>query len=113
MSTICPGCSAIGAPGTRFCANCGRSFTGALPPPPVAPAFAYAAPPVDNKQGLATAGLVCGILSFLFFPVVLGPLGIIFGAIAWKAGNSRGMAALVVSVIGLPVGMLLGIMAFS
>jgi hypothetical protein len=46
-------------------------------------------------------------------PVVLGPLGIIFGAVSWRAGNKLGLTALIVSVIALPVGMLIGILAYS
>lgn len=85
-----------------------------MPPPPGYVQYQpIAAPTIDNKNGLATAGLVCGILSFLFFPIILGPLGIVFGGIAWKAGNSRGLTAAIISVIGLPVGMLLGAMVMS
>lgn len=67
----------------------------------------------SNKQGMAIGGLICGILAFLFFPVVLGPIGIILGAVSWKAGNKMGMTATIVSIIGLVVGMLLGAAMWS
>jgi len=63
-----------------------------------------------QKQGMAIAGLVCGLVAFLFLPPVLGTLGIVFGAISWKAGNKLGMAACIVSIVGLIVGMIFGAM---
>ncbi len=60
------------------------------------------------KQGMAIAGLVCGIIAFLLLPPVFGVLGIVFGAISWKAGNKLGMAATIVSIVGLVVGMAVG-----
>jgi hypothetical protein len=65
-------------------------------------------PKVNNKQGFAVAGLVCGIVAFLFLPPVFGALGIIFGAMSWKAGNKLGIAATIVSIVGLLVGMAIG-----
>jgi hypothetical protein len=63
---------------------------------------------VKPKQGMAIAGLVCGIIAFLILPPVFGVLGIVFGAISWKAGNKLGMAATIVSIVGLIVGMIVG-----
>jgi len=65
-------------------------------------------PTASSKQGLAVAGLVCGIIAFLFFPPLFGILGIVFGAISWKAGNKLGIAATIVSIVGLLVGMVIG-----
>ena len=62
----------------------------------------------NNKQGFAIAGLVCGIVAFLFLPPIFGVLGIVFGAMSWKAGNKLGIAATIVSIVGLIVGMVLG-----
>ena len=67
----------------------------------------------DNKQGLAIAGLVCGIIAFLFFPPLFGILGIVFGAISWKKGNKLGMAATIVSIAGLIIGMAIGAAVFT
>lgn len=65
------------------------------------------------KQGLAIAGLICGIIAFLFFPPLFGVLGIVFSAVAMSAGNKLGKTALIVSVVGLVVGMLVGALVFS
>jgi hypothetical protein len=58
-------------------------------------------------NGLAIAGLVCGIVGLLFAPVILGPLALIFGLIALNKAKSgaghRGMAiaAVVLGVIDI------------
>lgn len=67
----------------------------------------------NPKQGLAIAGLVCGLVAFFLLPPLFGVLGIVFGAIAWKAGNKLGMAATIVSIAGLVIGMIIGAMVFS
>lgn len=64
-------------------------------------------------QGFAIAGLVLGIVAFLILPVICGPLGIIFGAISWSKGNRTGMAATIVSICGLVIGMILGAIVWS
>jgi hypothetical protein len=61
----------------------------------------------QNNNGLAIAGLVCGIVGILFFNFVLGPLAIIFGGIGWSRANRgarhRGMsiAAVVLGVVDI------------
>ncbi|MGZ4646268.1 MAG: DUF4190 domain-containing protein [Blastococcus sp.] len=58
-------------------------------------------------NGLAIAGLVCGLAGLLFFPVILGPLAIIFGGVglsrAKRGAGHRGMsiAAVVLGVVDL------------
>jgi len=67
--------------------------------------------PAGTQQGngLAIAGLVCGIIGLFLFNVVLGPLAIIFGGIGWSKANKgargRGMAiaAVVLGVIDLVI----------
>jgi hypothetical protein len=67
------------------------------------------APATQQGNGLAVAGLVCGIVGLLFFSVVLGPLAIIFGGVGWSKANHgakhRGMAiaAVVFGVLDLVV----------
>ena len=67
--------------------------------------------PANGQQqpgnGLAIAGLVCGIVGLLLFNIVLGPLAIIFGAIGWSRANRgakyKGMsiAAVVLGIIDI------------
>jgi hypothetical protein len=63
----------------------------------------------QQGNGLAIAGLVCGIVGLLFFNVILGPLAIVFGGIGWSKANHgarhRGMAiaAVVFGILDLVV----------
>ncbi|WP_267714480.1 DUF4190 domain-containing protein [Streptomyces sp. CoH17] len=41
-----------------------------------------------RTSGLAIAGLVCGIVGLLILPIVLGPLAIVFGAVALRQTGS-------------------------
>ncbi|MBJ6637052.1 DUF4190 domain-containing protein [Streptomyces sp. DHE7-1] len=36
----------------------------------------------SQTSGLAIAGLVCGILGLFILPIILGPLAVVFGAVA-------------------------------
>ena len=67
----------------------------------------------NSKQGFAIAGLVCGLIAFLFVPPLFGTLGIVFGAISWKSGNKLGLAATVISIAGLVIGMIVGAIVFT
>jgi hypothetical protein len=52
--------------------------------------------PSRGTNGLAIAGLVCGIIGLLIANIILGPLAIIFGGIglsrANKGASGKGMA---------------------
>jgi hypothetical protein len=60
-------------------------------------------------NGLAIAGLVCGLVGLLFLPIVLGPLAIIFGGIglsrADRGAGHKGMsmAAIILGIADLVV----------
>jgi uncharacterized protein DUF4190 len=60
------------------------------------PAGSPAGVGAPRSNGLAVAGLVCGLVGLLLFNIVLGPLAIIFGGVAWAQANRgaprRGMA---------------------
>lgn len=55
------------------------------PPPP--PGYGYGNPPQAQGNGLAVAGLVCGIVGILILNIILGPLAIIFGGVALSKAN--------------------------
>lgn len=59
-------------------------------PPATAPATRA------QSNGLAIAGMVCGIVGLLVFSIILGPLAIIFGGVGLSRANAgasgRGMA---------------------
>lgn len=85
------------------------TLSAGIPPSPTTQPATGSAP----AKGFAVAGLVCGLVAFLLLPVVLGPLGIIFGAISWSKGNKLGMAATIVSICGLVIGMILGYIVWA
>jgi hypothetical protein len=66
-----------------------------------------------QSNGLAIAGIICGAIAFLFIPILLGPVGLILGGIAKSRGQRLANAALIVSGLGLVVGLLLGYIAFK
>ena len=77
------------------------------PVPPVTPV-----PPVrfeEPAEGLATASMVMGILSFLTFGILLSIPGLIFAIVAKRQGNTsgRGTAGLILSIINIVFGVLL------
>ena len=93
--------------GTAFCAKCGTSVAPGSPTPQ------YLAPqPSSTSTGnpYSTVGIVLGVIAFLFFPIILGPVGMILGAVGKSKGESKAVVAMVVSGIGLVVGMILGAM---
>ncbi len=102
VQRVCPSCSAISDTEKSFCPECGSSFDQST-----------TTSSSGDGGGLATTGLVCGIVAFLFLPIVLGPLGIIFGAIAWNKGHPRGRTATIVSIAGLIVGMIFGALMWA
>ena len=58
---------------------------------------AYGSPVAASRSnGLAIAGMVCGIVGLFFANIILGPLAIIFGGIGLSRANrgasNRGMA---------------------
>ncbi|HEX4790720.1 MAG TPA: DUF4190 domain-containing protein [Actinospica sp.] len=50
----------------------------------------------SNSNGLAIAGMVCGIVGLFVFNIILGPLAVIFGGVglrnARRGAAHRGMA---------------------
>ena len=62
---------------------------------------------------LANAAILLGVIAFLFLPIVLGPIGIILGAISNRKGSDRGLIAVVVATVGTVAGMILGILVWT
>ncbi len=78
---------------------------------PYAPATPYAQQPAAGvSNAFSIAGIVLGAIAFLFFPVLFGPIGLVLGAVAKSKGEPLANRALLVSGLGLVVGMLLGAM---
>jgi hypothetical protein len=76
------------------------------------------APTQTRNNGLAIAGLVCGLVGVLFFNIILGPLAVIFGGVGWSRANRgakhKGMAiaAVILGVVDLIIfGVMLAVAA--
>lgn len=134
---VCKKCGKINNPGVKFCTGCGTEMTDQETETvtytpnyqPVEPQNANGAPqepnyynapqynvPAQNQKpprepgnGLAIAGMVCGIVSLFCYGFILGILGIVFGAVAKSKGNKGGMATagIVCGVIGAGLWLLL------
>jgi membrane protein DedA with SNARE-associated domain len=74
----------------------------------------FSAPqPSSPGSTFSTVGIICGAIAILFFPFVFGPAGLIFGAVAKSKGEQKAVVALVVSGVGLVVGMIFGYIVSS
>ncbi len=64
---------------------------------------------------VAISSLVCGIVSFLFCPIVFGILGIVLACISMKDEEARPTAVvgLWVSIIGMIAGLLISFLVFG
>ena len=58
-----------------------------------------------GSNGLAIAGLVCGIVGLFLFNVILGPLAIIFGSVGLSKSN-RGAAHHTMSIAAIVLGII-------
>jgi hypothetical protein len=59
----------------------------------------------DQSNGIAVAGLVCGIVGLAFGGVVLGPLAVIFGGLGVKRAN-RGAGRRTMAKVDIGLGIL-------
>lgn len=85
------------------------------PQQPYAPnGRSFAAPvPTSAGNGFSVAGIILGALAFIILPIVLGPAGLILGAVGKSKGESKAVVAMVVSGLGLVIGMILGYLVGS
>ena len=67
----------------------------------------------SSARTLGILSIVFGALAFLFLPILAGPAGIVCGAIAMSKGERLGKIGLVLSVVGLVVGLLLGAIVYG
>lgn len=74
-------------------------------PPPQQPPSS----PQQDKSVLSIIGLGLGITAFIFFPIILGPIGLILGAVGYTRGERLAVVAMIVSGVGTVVGSLIGI----
>ncbi|HET7385860.1 MAG TPA: DUF2510 domain-containing protein [Nocardioidaceae bacterium] len=74
------------------------------------PAGGYAQSPSNT---LSIIGIVCGAVAFVFCPILFGPAGLVLGGIGRSKGERLATVALVVSGLGLVVGIILGVVVYQ
>lgn len=119
---FCEGCTTHLSQASRFCPLCGRAVQQPLnmvqpvswyvppyvdPPPHYVPRYIASTSQEAVRRAFSTAGIVLGMFAILFFPIVLGPVGVILGAVGWSRGEPNGPIAVAVAACGFIVGMIL------
>ncbi|RDD84334.1 DUF4190 domain-containing protein [Streptomyces parvulus] len=56
-----------------------------------------------RTNGLAVAGLVCGIVGIVFLSIVLGPLAVVFGSVALRQAGAKGGGGMAKAAIALGI----------
>lgn len=69
----------------------------------------YAQPQENPSNTLSIIGIVCGAIAFLFCPPLFGIAGLILGGVAMGKKERLAKWALIVSGLGLVVGIIIGI----
>ena len=108
---FCSNCGTNNPEGTGVCSNCGGPSNRANQPPP-APVFS-APRPTSPGNTFSVIGIICGAIAFLLLPIVFGPAGLILGAVAKSKGEDKAVLAMIVSGLGLVVGMIIGALVYS
>ena len=71
--------------------------------------------PQRGSNGMAIAGMVCGIVGLVLAQIILGPLALIFGGIGLQrakrgaSGQGMAIAGIVLGVIDLVLGIILAV----
>ncbi|MBE7036200.1 MAG: DUF4190 domain-containing protein [Ruminococcaceae bacterium] len=88
---ICPNCGNHNEDNATHCFSCGTTLNTMVKTNS------------NAGKGLAIASLVCGIVSFFCFGIVLGILAVVFGVLAKRQGYRGAMATvgIVLGAIGL------------
>ncbi|MFF9046934.1 DUF4190 domain-containing protein [Streptomyces parvulus] len=57
----------------------------------------------SRTNGLAVAGLACGVVGIVVLSIVLGPLAIVFGAVGLRQAGAKGGAGMAKAAIALGI----------
>lgn len=99
---FCSKCGNANPDNALHCSACGESLVSNPGPAPVS----------EPGKGLAIASMVCGIVSFFFFGLVLGVVALVLGLVAKNKGYTGGMATAGVATGAVAIGLsLIGMIA--
>lgn len=108
---ICKDCGA-GEQTSNFCNKCGvgmkndsaqagNNLYSSTTPAPT---------PVSPGNSFSIGAIICGAISLLFFPIVLGPIGLVLAAVAKSKNEKNAVIGFVVAGVGMLVGIFFGAM---
>lgn len=66
-----------------------------------------------RNNGFSIGAMACGGIAFLFFPIVLGPVGIVLASIGLSKKESLAPVGITVAILGTVIGMYLGMLAWA
>lgn len=106
----CPNCGVVNTTEGSFCSNCGANLVG-LPQTPtpsyVAPAIISA--PKSTSNTYSTLAIIFGVLAVFFLPILFGPIGIVFGAVAKSKSEPNSSLGIGLAIGGMVLGLLSGL----
>ena len=74
-------------------------------------------PPAGTTQAsgnvLSIISIVCGVISVLFIPILFGVAGLVLGFVARSRGERLATIGIIVSAVGLVLGLILGYIVLS
>ena len=75
----------------------------------------YTQPTKAESRGrpFTIAGLVCALVGIFLLPIILGPLGIIFGFVGYGRGDRKGLWVGIGAIACTALGLALGYMVWS
>jgi hypothetical protein len=112
---FCPHCGTNNTSG-QYCTKCGSSTIRQAEHEASPRSFdtvASMSPSTNTSNGFSNAAIALGAIAFLFFPVVLGPVGIILAAVGKSKNEPKAMIGLTVSIVGTVMGMIIGFIVAS
>lgn len=77
----------------RFCPSCGATTSSTVSPP--------GAEQAKLGETFGNIGAVLGVIGLLIFPILFGPLAIVFGVMAMGRGNKNGKWGLALGIVDL------------
>ncbi|MBW3665186.1 MAG: DUF2510 domain-containing protein [Actinobacteria bacterium] len=80
---------------------------------PGTPPPGYARDSEEVGNGFSVGAIACGAIAFVFFPIILGPIGIVLGAIAKSKDEPRANWGIGVAIAGTVGGMVLAFIVLS
>lgn len=102
----CTECGAVISTEAEFCPECGARTAGLKDPAREKSRI--------GETGYKTIGAITGIISFVFLPIVFGPITIFIGVQLYrKHSELAGIAMMIFGGAGLVIGAILGVLVMT